>query len=730
MSQPPLIQVALNIPFAPRLDYFLPDTIPLSRIQAGQRIKVPFRGAEKIGIVLSQHQTTHFPISKIKAAIALLDESPLINQELLHLAYWIADYYHATLGEVFNVILPAHIKQGEQISLSKESYWKIVDNLPTKLVLTPAQQIAFTQLSHHPDGLSTETCTLLNIRESTLKRLAEKNYICAEKHAPSDIPLEILSSNITLNNEQKNAIDTIACHLDSYKTWVLDGVTGSGKTEVYLQLIEKLLQQDKQALVLIPEIGLTPQTIQRFSARFKTTLVFLHSGLNDTQRTQAWLAAEKGIAKIVIGTRSAVFTPMPKLGIIIVDEAHDSSFKQQDRLRYHARDIAIKRAQLNKIPIVLGSATHALETLYNVERNRFSIIRLHARTGQAQMPSFELFDIRNQPLKEGISPIILEKIQEKIKHQEQVLIYLNRRGFAPILMCHHCGWMAECTHCDARLTYHIDPVHLRCHHCDTQTQIVSCCPTCRGRNLIPIGLGTVKVENVLTEAFPTANILRIDRDSTRKKNAMEDLINTIHTKKVDILIGTQMLAKGHHFPRVTLVIILDGDAGFFSADFRATEQFAQTLVQVAGRAGRAEKTGHVIIQTRNPTHPDLNHLIQLGYWEFAHKLLHEREQAKLPPSTAMAIIRAQNKYTKKLDEFLSQIKMLAIKKHTSMIHLVGPLPSPMYKRAGNYHKQLIIQAKDKMTLKNFLNELMIEIETLPLNRKIKWSLDVDPIDLS
>jgi len=660
------IQVALNVPLMNTFDYQIPfDVVPES-IQTGMRVEVPFRNQKKVGIILGVDTKTLCPANKIKVASQIIDERAILDQQFLKLAYWLSEYYHAGIGEVLSVMLPTKIRTGHQL--------QPIDLMPS---------------------------STLQINKPTLQ----------------------------LNLEQLAAINQISEQLGTYNTWVLDGVTGSGKTEVYLELIEKTLQNNCQALILVPEIGLTPQTIARFSDRFNVEIAVLHSGLTDKQRMHAWLQAKNGVAKIIIGTRSAVFTPMEKLGLIILDEAHDLSFKQQDTLRYHARDVAVKRAQLENIPVILGSATHSLETLYNVEHKKFNILYLHQRAGTASVPSFHLLDIRNHYLKEGISPQIIDAIETTIAKKEQVLIFLNRRGYAPSLICHHCGWVAECTRCDAKLTYHLDPLHLHCHHCDSTKPLFKHCPQCQSTNLLALGLGTVKVEMVLSELFPNNKIIRIDRDSTRRKKAMANYIEAINNGEADILIGTQMLAKGHHFPNVTLVVILDGDSGFFSSDFRATENFAQLLMQVAGRAGRAEKPGQVLIQTRNPDHPQLQSLIQNGYAQFARDLLHERQASGLPPYSYLSLIRSHAKNAHVTHEFLEQVKALAIKRHTSAIKILGPIPSPMSKRSGNYHSQLLLQAPDRMSLRKFLNDLMHDIATLPNAKKVRWSLDVDPTDL-
>ena len=676
------LQVALNVPLLTTFDYRLPENQDAKQIKAGQRIEVPFRNRTKIGIILNITTSTTLASHKIKKAIRVIDEQPIVDTHLMQLALWLSDYYHYGIGEVFAVMLPTLVRQGKDLALKPKKLWIAEKKSSTHLLQrAPKQKQAFEILQKYPEGLTQDQLKSFEITNQIIHALEEKKLLTQKTVEIREKKTIVHQSALALNLEQKNALQKIIAQLNQYVTWVLDGVTGSGKTEIYLQAIAAVIAEHKQSIVLVPEIGLTPQTIARFSTRFETDIVVLHSALTDSERAEAWLKAKSGIAKIIIGTRSAIFTPTQNLGLIIVDEAHDLSFKQQDSLRYQARDVAVKRAQLENIPVILGSATHSLETLYNAKLNRFNLIQLHNRAGNAIEPSFELLDIRNHYLKEGISPAVIEAIAEKLKHKEQVLIFLNRRGYAPSLMCHHCGWVAECHRCDARMTYHLKPLHLHCHHCDSTKPIYQHCPKCQSHNLLAVGLGTVKVEKVLNEIFPEANLIRVDRDSTRRKNAMNHCLEEINSGKANILIGTQMLAKGHHFPNVTLVIILDGDSGFFSSDFRATEAFAQTLMQVSGRAGREEKPGHVIIQTRNPEHPQLLTLIQNGFQHFVDELLKEREIAHLPPYSYLSLIRAQAKNNYLTHEFLNQVKALSIKSHTSEITILGPIDAPMAKRA-------------------------------------------------
>ena len=724
------LKVALNVPLLTTFDYILSSDISPERIKAGQRVEVPFRKQKKVGIILAITSKTTLATHKLKTISRLIDDQPIIDNTSMQLAYWLSDYYHKSLGEVFTVLLPTRIRQGKALSLpTKEIWYAKATDASAQLKRAPKQQRAFEIIQQYPDGLTRENFNALDISLPIANALSEKALLIKKVILPQEKNSLIHPSPVTLNTEQQNILEQMHAELNHYVTWVLDGVTGSGKTEIYLQMITAVIHENKQSLVLVPEIGLTPQTIARFSSRFDTDIVVLHSALSDIERAEAWLKAKLGIAKIIIGTRSAIFTPTKNLALIIVDEAHDVSFKQQESLRYHARDVAVKRAQLENIPIILGSATHSLETLYNAQTKKFKQLHLYQRAGYAVEPQYTLLDIRNHYLKEGISPEVLEAIAEKLKAKEQVLIFLNRRGYAPAYMCHHCGWVAECQRCDARMTYHLEPLHLHCHHCDSTKPLYQYCPKCQSHNLLAIGLGTVKIEKVLNDIFPKATLVRVDKDSTRKKNAMDQHLEMIQSGKVDILIGTQMLAKGHHFPNVTLVIILDGDSGFFSSDFRATEAFAQTLMQVAGRAGREEKPGTVMIQTRNPDHPQLQTLVYQGYPHFVNEILKEREIAKLPPYSFLSLIRANAKNNHQTHEFLNQVKALSIKSHTPDISILGPIDAPMPKRAGNYHSQLLFQANNRMQLKQFLSQLVNDIYKLENINRVRWSLDVDPTDL-
>ena len=531
-----------------------------------------------------------------------------------------------------------------------------------------------------------------------------------------------------LNDEQLAAIQTVSADIDTFQSYLLDGVTGSGKTEVYLGIIQHVLSQGKQALVLVPEISLTPQTVSRFQRRFQVPIAVMHSGLGQSERLDAWLAARSGEARIVIGTRSALFTPMAKPGVIIIDEEHDNSFKQQKGFRYHARDLAVLRARKLNIPVILGSATPSLESLVNVEQGRYQSLILSRRTSKATPPPIRTIDLRGQPIESGLSRTLIENITDHLKRDEQVLLFLNRRGYAPTLCCHDCGWIADCPRCDAKLTLHAANQRLRCHHCTTEQSMPANCPECGSTELRALGQGTERIESTLETLFPNTDIVRVDRDSTRRKDAMQTMLNKIHEGNKAILVGTQMLAKGHDFPNVTLVGILDADQGLFGIDFRASESMAQQIIQVAGRAGRADKPGQVLVQTYHPDHALLQTLLQQGYPAFAKQAIQERRDIELPPYSSMVLLRAEASQRALPMAFLSKAYAAAIRCGSKGIELLGPLPAPMERRAGRYRAQLLLQASERKPLQLLLKKLLSELDKLPEARRVRWSIDVDPVD--
>ena len=509
----------------------------------------------------------------------------------------------------------------------------------------------------------------------------------------------------------------------------MEGVTGSGKTEIYLQLIATCLTRGQQALVLIPEIGLTPQTLARFQARFGAGITVLHSGLTDARRYAAWDAARCGRARIVIGTRSAVFTPLDNPGLIIVDEEHDISYKQQDGFRYSARDVAVKRAQTCDCPVLLGSATPSLESLHNAVCGRYQLHKLTRRAGGAALPTITAVDIRRQPLQAGLSLPLIEAVGRTLDGGQQALLFLNRRGYAPTLQCHDCGWIAECSACDARLTVHRRRRRLRCHHCGAARVLPQTCPECLSSNLLTAGLGTEQTEEFLHREFHRWPVYRVDSDSMQGRGAMQAMVDEIHRGEPCILLGTQMLAKGHHFPAVNLVAVIDTDALLFSPDFRGEERMAQLLTQVAGRAGRDRHPGQVLVQTHHPDHPLLQGLLTRDYAELARDMLQQRIEAGMPPLSQLVIVRSDCSDAGQGDAFLQQLRTAVSSALPAGCTLIGPLPSPMQRRAGKFRSQLVLTAPGRGAGQAAARALVREADRIPARGDLKWSIDVDPADV-
>ncbi|WXL25320.1 primosomal protein N' [Ectopseudomonas mendocina] len=734
-----ILRLALPSPLRRLFDYLAPANVPRSALQPGARLRVPFGRREVIGILVEVAHQSDVPPEKLKPALELLDPKSPIPEPLFKLCLWTAQYYQHSLGDTLSWALPVLLRQGEPAEARQERFWSVVPGAKAddpRLSRAPRQRDALKTLAQHPHGVAHQLLSKLQLSKDSLDLLREKGLVqvevrrlaAHERHGPW-----LAQPELPLNAEQRAATDAIRSGFGDFKTFLLAGVTGSGKTEVYLQLIRETLEAGKQALVLIPEINLGPQTLARFEQRFNARIALLHSAVNDRERLDAWLAARDGEADIIIGTRSALFTPMQRPGLIIIDEEHDASYKQQEGLRYHARDLAVVRAHQENIPIVLGSATPSLESLHNAHSGRYALLRLQQRAGGAKAPRYIRLDVKSLPLDSGISGPLQQAIRQTLDAGQQVLVFLNRRGFAPTLLCHDCGWFSECPRCDARMTVHQRSRELRCHHCGHVERQPSNCPTCGKVDLRPVGAGTERAEERLEILFPDVPVLRVDRDSTSRKDAMNNLFKTVQRGEPCILVGTQMLAKGHHFPRVTLVAILDADGGLFSADFRASERMAQLIVQVAGRAGRAEEPGKVVIQSHLADHPLLVQLTEQGYFAFAEQALSERRAAGLPPFCHLALLRAEAHKPGQAEDFLdqacSEAEYLLGELNLSGIELLGPVPAPMERRAGRFRAQLLLQGNARAGLHRLLHYWMPVLEQMPSGRAVRWSLDVDPIDL-
>ncbi len=734
-----ILRLALPSPLRRLFDYLAPAGVARSALQPGMRLRVPFGRREMIGVLVEVVDHSDVPADKLKPAIAVLDAEAPLPPALFKLCLWTAQYYQHSLGDTFNWALPVLLRQGEPAEARQERFWHAAPDASVddpRIARAPKQKEALRTLAQHPHGVAHQLLSKLMLNRDSLNLLLAKGLVTVEVrgHGPVERHEHWLAQpELPLNTEQRAAYEAIRSGFGSFHASLLAGVTGSGKTEVYLQLIRETLEAGKQALVLIPEINLGPQTLARFEQRFNARIALLHSAVNDRDRLDAWLAARDGEADIIIGTRSALFTPMKNPGLIIIDEEHDGSYKQQEGLRYHARDLALVRAHQEDIPIVLGSATPSLESLHNAHTGRYALLRLNQRAGGAQQPRFLRLDVKSRPLDSGISGPMQQAIAQTLAAGQQVLVFLNRRGFAPTLLCHDCGWLSECPRCDARMTVHQRSGELRCHHCGHVERVPRNCPACGKVDLRPVGAGTERAEERLAILFPDYPVLRVDRDSTSRKDAMNQLFATIQKGQPCILVGTQMLAKGHHFPRVTLVSILDADGGLFSGDFRASERMAQLIVQVAGRAGRAEEPGKVIIQTHLADHPLLIQLTEQGYFAFAEQALSERRAAGLPPFSHLALLRAEAHKPGQaegfLDEACTEAERLLKDMALGGIELLGPVPAPMERRAGRYRAQLLVQANARAPLHKLLATWLLTLENMPSGRQVRWSLDVDPVDL-
>ena len=727
-NKPQILQVAVPSPLFRHFDYRAPEA---AVAQAGMRVIVPFGKRQVVGVVLGIRDHTDVPPARLKSAIALPDAAPVLDTGLMQLLDWAAAYYHHPIGEALSTALPALLRKPETPPDASRQRWRLTgagrEQAPDTLRRAARQAQVLTELAPHPQGLPREA---LPAPRAVLARLEQKGWIESFETSDTAPPPAhaLLTDPHQLNPAQQQAVEHITAGAGHFKAFLLEGVTGSGKTEVYLQAITPLLEAGRQVLVLVPEIGLTPQLVERFSTRFAADIAVLHSGLNDRERLDAWRAATTGRAGIVIGTRSAIFTPLAQPGLIIVDEEHDASLKQQDGFRYSARDLAVWRARQLDIPVILGSATPSLESLFNVQQGRYQRLHLPERAGRAAAPPLKILDLRGQPMRSLLSTALLEAMRQHLDSNGQVLLFLNRRGFAPVLLCHSCGWIAECRRCDARMTLHRHSGELRCHHCGSQRRAETVCPGCGNDDLLAVGEGTERIEQALQGYFPDESILRIDRDTTRRKGSLEAALTEAQTGKARILLGTQMLAKGHHFPSVTLASILDADQGLFSADFRASERMAQLIVQVAGRAGRADKPGEVVIQTHYPEHPLLHQLIAGGYPAFAEVALRERQEALLPPFASLALLRAEATRADYPRDFLQKARELAEPLCAGKVQLWGPVAAPMERRAGRYRAQLMVQAGKRADLQQLLAQWIPLLEKEKSARKVRWSIDVDPVD--
>ena len=727
-----IVRVALAVPLPRFFDYlYAPDLTPI----VGGRVLVPFGSQKRVGIVVDLPASSDVAKEKLKPIIDVLDADSLFNSTTWDWLAWSANYYRAALGDVLFQALPVKLRNGESAVKNDRTFWRITElgkqalesgELKRAKKQIEALSLLLTQdLEKGNNEISSAIWSALKGKdyvEEIIVPTEQKSW----QQALGDNPLVNLDNRLTLNKQQALAFSQLLFQ-EGFNVWLLEGVTGSGKTEIYLQYIEEVLKKGKQVLVLVPEIGLTPQTVRRFQARFNVEIDVLHSNLNDTQRLNVWERARTGQSAILIGTRSALFTQFSNLGLIILDEEHDGSFKQQDGWRYHARDLGIVLAQKLNIPILLGSATPSLESVNNVQNGKYRHLVLSKRAGNATALRQFVIDLKHQRIQNGLSEPLLQRMQEHLEKGNQVLLFLNRRGFAPVLLCHECGWIDECHHCEKPYTYHQHQRVLRCHHCGAQKTVPIQCGHCGSTHLVTTGLGTEQLEETLKARFPQYNIARIDRDSTARKGKLEGYLEDIQQGKSQILIGTQMLAKGHHFPNVTLVALVNVDNALFSLDFRAEERLAQLYVQVAGRSGRAEKQGEVVLQTHYPDHPLLTTLLEKGYQAFAEETLKLRHNMGLPPFSFQALFKAQCRHSEEAENALSQLASFFYEQKIEGLQVLGPIPAPFSKKAGQYRWQLLLQHASRKQLQTALSRYSPE---LIKSSQVRLILDVDPLDLS
>jgi primosomal protein N' (replication factor Y) len=735
-----VLRVVLNAPLRTAFEYLAPPGIAPGDVPLGARVRVPLGRRSTVGIVVDRAAKPSLGAPALKAVHELLDGRPLLDERLMQLLRWTADYYHHPLGEVIASALPKLLKLGGPAS-RRVRVWRLSpagrDALAAGDAARAPLQLALMQL------LAT-ACSGLDAAELTARlptwrraagSLSKRSWIeivevtAAPTTSKRVSPLALTQDSPVLSPEQGDAVAQIGAASGCYEAFVLNGATGSGKTEVYLQCAMRALERGGAVLVLVPEIGLTPQLVRRFEERLDTPVAVLHSGLKDAERLAAWRAARDGSARIVLGTRSAVFAPLPDLSLIVIDEEHDSSYKQYDGgCRYSARDVAVVRAHQSGIPIVLGSATPSFETLHNAARARYRTLRLPRRTDQAPPPRLALVDLRSHTMRHGLAIPVIDAIGQHLSQRRQVMVFINRRGYAPTLVCTSCGWIAPCPNCDARLTVHSASRQLRCHHCGHAQALPDGCVRC-GFTVKAVGQGTERVEEVLRQLFPAETLMRLDRDSAASARALEAIMQSVRSGATRILVGTQMITKGHHFPDVGLVVVLNADQGLFSTDYRAAERLAQTIVQVAGRAGRETLRGEVLLQTEYPDHPLLQSLLRGGYDAFADTALAEREAARWPPFGRLALLRASSPSPDGALEFLTAARAAAAGSLQPAVRLLGPVPASMPRRAGRYYAQLLIECTERAPLHQFIDAWLPHIESLSRTGRVRYVLDVDPIDI-
>jgi len=728
----PILKIALDVPLDRLFDYLSGGNV----VQVGQRVLVPFGRRSQIGIVMGFAESSDFPIEKLKPVTQVFADELPIDTETLNLVKFSADYYQYPFGQALLSALPARLRQISPAVSRKQYAYQLTDlGRMQAIEQIPKRQMLMCRVFEALQGSELLTEADLDAISSGARKAAKQLVLdgwASSKQVQAALRV-LEQQSVTepdLNDEQALAVEQIVQAADSFKAWLLHGITGSGKTEVYIRLMQHFLaSKDAQVLVLVPEINLTPQLESRFRSRLPNfSLVSLHSNLSESERLHHWQLAQSGAAKIIIGTRLSIFTPLPNLKLIIIDEEHDSSYKQQDSMRYHARDVALVRAKRLNIPVVLGSATPALESWHNATANKYKLLSLNQRAvTAAQLPNIECIDTTKVHLQHGLTPQLIAALKLRIARKEQSLLFINRRGYSPVLLCAACHWIAPCTRCSSRLVVHLGQRKLRCHHCGHEQKIPNQCPSCGDADLHPTGHGTQRLEQTLAQLLPTARITRVDRDSTSRKNALVEILDKVHNQEIDILVGTQMLAKGHDFPNLTLVGVIDTDSALHSPDFRASERLFAQLMQVAGRAGRADKAGQVIIQTQFPDHALFNALRSQDYVSYANAMLQEREQVQFPPHVFTALIRAEANDFALVQQFLNHVFKLARGLHQNVM-VYDPIRPQMERLKGMERGYILMQASQRAALQQVLRNLVSQLRGQSVAAKVRWAIDVDPLE--
>ena len=735
MPQHRFASFAIALPLYRIFEYRIDDSAP---VVAGTRYRLPFGQGTRSGILLEVSDRSEFDAEKIKPVEERLDVEPVLGEHILALAKWMSEYYLQPPGDVIFQCLPAYLRGARAYQPLRVKRWQLVTPekeqiaavIPALERTSPRQFEICQALLTASSGLTALEFKSINPNWHPVVKALEAKQLIRWDWDDKPMGPPVAPELPRLSEEQDTIVQAIEPLMRQFAVHLLDGITGSGKTEIYLRLIQNCLALGQQVIYLVPEIGLTNQLIDRVRARFGECFAISHSGLTEYQRYQAWDRFRRAEASIMLGTRSSLFSQCERLGMIIIDEEHDHSYRQEDGVRYHARDVAIKRAQMLDIPILLGSATPSLESIANCERDTFFRYRMDHRPTRFDPPPIELIDVRDSRFDFGCAAKTFERIDAHLQNSGQVLVYLNRRGFAPIVMCHECGWQAQCRNCDARLTLHQSQHALLCHHCGYNQGLPENCPKCGHDEIKHYGIGTEQLEQGLSQRYPNTPVLRVDRDVIASREALKSRLEQLQTGEPCILIGTQMIAKGHDYPAITLSVVLDADQALFSASYRASERLTQTLLQVCGRSGRGDRAGEAVVQTRFPEHPLMQALQRRSYREIADELLAERRLLGFPPFARVVIFRSDAQELEHALSRLETIKALLLQStRYQQLASIGPMPALMTRRIGRYRAQLCLLASDHRLLRSVLAEAWPDIQQVPSTPRANWTIDIDAYDL-